>query len=224
MYGGIYYGPKARPWVSRSTPWAPTPVYQGDAIALQTSMTPFNAGDFDPVGMAANLPNPHYLHDWSGPNLSEWFANLTTELYSNMGNIRAGIKSGSPYAQGTHVEAVQRALISLGFGSQLGSQQADGIYGPATAGAVQNFQRSKSLTPSGDVDLDTANALNRAMAVKAGMAQLQEQQKKAGQPQGAPPPGPRIGLTGAGGGMEWGTLALGALGVGAGIWILNKII
>ena len=227
MYGGIYYGPKARPAMSRSTPWAPTPAYQGDAIALQTSMTPFNAGDFDPVGMEANLPNPHYLHDWSGPNvdepkgakLSEWFSNITTNLAANFGNIKPGLADG---AQGSDVEALQQGLISIGFGPQLGPRQADGIYGDATAGAVQNFQRSKGLTPTGAVDAETANALNRALTMKMGLAQWQQQQG-AGTPQAAP--GPRIGLAGAGGaGMEWGQLALAALFLGAGLWGINKLI
>ena len=223
MYGGIYYGPKARPWVSRSTPWAQTPPYEGETIALQTSMTPFKAGDFDPVGMAVNLPNPHYLHDWSGPNLSEWFSNITTELAGNVGNIRAGMALQSPYARGNHVAALQEGLISLGY--SVGSQQADGIYGPATAQAVKNFQRSKGLPPSNDVDADTANALNRALTMKMGLAQLNQQQQNAGKPQGSPPPGPRIGLTGVGGGaMEWGQLALAALAVGVGLWAINKVI
>jgi len=177
------------------------------------------------VGMAVNLPNPHYLHDWSGPNLSEWFSNITTELAGNVGNIRAGMALQSPYAQGNHVAALQEALISLGY--SVGPRGADGIYGPGTAQAVKNFQRSKGLPPSNDVDLDTANALNRALTMKMGLAQLNQQQQNAGKPQGSPPPppGPRIGLTGVGGGaMEWGQLALAALAVGVGLWAINKVI
>jgi hypothetical protein len=199
MYGGLYYGPQARPWVQKSTPWAPTPPYEGNTIALQTSMTPFKAGDFDPVGMQANLPEPHYLADWSGPGLGDWFSNLTNEIAGAAGNIRPGMALQSPYMRGNHVAALQAVLIGMGY--NVGAQGDDGVYGPGTASAVVQFQLSKGLPQTGNVDLDTANAMNRAIAVKKGFDAIPPPQQMGPPPSIAPAPAP-IGLTGSKGGMS----------------------
>ena len=76
MYGALYYGPQPQPWMSASSPWAPIPPYEGETIAAQTSMTPFDAGNFVPVRVDNTLPPPDYLTDLSGPEgrgIGDWF-------------------------------------------------------------------------------------------------------------------------------------------------------
>jgi surface antigen len=54
---------------------------------------------------------------------------------------------------------VQQRLHDLGFYVR---DNIDGHWGPRTAAAVKNFQRSKGLAPSGQLDLETLGALDLA--------------------------------------------------------------
>ena len=63
--------------------------------------------------------------------------------------------------RGQRVVALQRSLIAAGVVVRGG---ADGLFGPATATAVGQFQRAHGLTASGRVDAATARALGLAGA------------------------------------------------------------
>ena len=64
-------------------------------------------------------------------------------------------------SSGAAVEKVQRQLMALGISVHGG---ADGDFGPSTAKAVQAFQRSRALTPSGVIDEATGAILAAASA------------------------------------------------------------
>jgi N-acetylmuramoyl-L-alanine amidase len=60
-----------------------------------------------------------------------------------------------PLTRGANVKKIQRALVSAGFFPG----RADGIFGPQTAHAVQQFQNAKGLVPDGEVGPATLQAL-----------------------------------------------------------------
>ena len=64
-----------------------------------------------------------------------------------------GLRHGSI---GSDVKALQEALIAAGITVRGG---ADGVFGPATRTALEQYQQSKGLAASGIVDEATANAL-----------------------------------------------------------------
>lgn len=64
-----------------------------------------------------------------------------------------------PGDEGDAVETLQRALAQLGF-----DVAADGVYGPGTTAAVQEFQRDRGLTDDGIAGQRTLRALERALA------------------------------------------------------------
>lgn len=59
-----------------------------------------------------------------------------------------------PFMQGEDVRQVQEALVKLGY-----KVDVDGIFGPATAKAVKQFQQDKNLTVDGIVGQATRTAL-----------------------------------------------------------------
>ncbi len=65
-----------------------------------------------------------------------------------------GLKAG---ALGNTVKSLQQALIDAGITVRGG---ADGIFGPATANALKEFQTSQGLEATGVVDAETAAALD----------------------------------------------------------------
>ncbi|TVR27798.1 MAG: hypothetical protein EA389_01980 [Ilumatobacter sp.] len=65
----------------------------------------------------------------------------------------AGLAAGTV---GNNVRALQQALLAAGISFPGGD---DGIFGPATANAVKEFQASRDLPVSGRVDQQTADAL-----------------------------------------------------------------
>jgi peptidoglycan hydrolase-like protein with peptidoglycan-binding domain len=56
---------------------------------------------------------------------------------------------------------VQQKLHDLGFYVR---DNIDGRWGPNTMAAVKNFQRSKGLSPTGQLDVQTMTALNLSPA------------------------------------------------------------
>ena len=211
MYGSLYYGPQPLPWMATSTQWAPTPVYEGEAIAAQTSMTPFFAGNFVPVQVEDHAPQ--YLHEWSGPKIGDWLQNVVQDVTESVGQVKAGMKPG---AQGNDVKALQQALMYILGPNAVGPKKDDGRYGEATTAGVKRFQESKGLLGTGWVDAQTAAALNSAVTVKKAMS---EAQKPTAPPMATPP----ITLSPMGGGISTGQIIATALIVGAGIFALSRI-
>ena len=66
--------------------------------------------------------------------------------------------------EGSRVKDLQQKLISLGY--SCGSWGADGDFGSATQGAVQNFQKDHNLSPDGIVGQTTWNAILKAIENK----------------------------------------------------------
>ena len=54
------------------------------------------------------------------------------------------------------VKQVQARLQQQGFYSG----NVDGVWGPATEGAVENYQKAQGMTPTGQLDTQTITALN----------------------------------------------------------------
>ncbi|MFT6764679.1 MAG: peptidoglycan hydrolase-like protein with peptidoglycan-binding domain, partial [Candidatus Aldehydirespiratoraceae bacterium] len=73
-----------------------------------------------------------------------------------------GLRTG---AQGTDVTSLQQALIDAGITVPGG---ADGVFGPATKQAVINYQSTRGLPATGEVDQATSNALSSSATTGAG--------------------------------------------------------
>ncbi len=72
-----------------------------------------------------------------------------------------------PMLRGDDVRTIQRRLAALGYGREVG---ADGLFGPNTRAAVQDFQRGHGLVVDGTVDADTRALLASAEARPRGAA------------------------------------------------------
>jgi murein DD-endopeptidase MepM/ murein hydrolase activator NlpD len=137
------------------------------------------------------------------------YATAATLLATPMVPRLAGAQSGPADDDAGQVDGARRVPILLKFGSQgqaVASVQerlnavdraglaVDGIYGPLTRAAVESFQRSRSLPPSGMVDTSTWRALFRATVtvVDAGTPAAAAVQAAAGEaPTPAVRPAPR---------------------------------
>ncbi len=78
---------------------------------------------------------------------------LSSGATASGGSSLSGLKAG---ALGNTVKTLQQALIDAGVTVRGG---ADGIFGPATANAVKQFQTSQGIEATGTVDSATADAL-----------------------------------------------------------------
>ncbi len=78
---------------------------------------------------------------------------LSSGASGSRGSSFTGLKAG---ALGNTVKSLQQALIDVGIKVRGG---ADGIFGPATANALKEFQTSQGLSATGAVDQATAEAL-----------------------------------------------------------------
>ena len=67
---------------------------------------------------------------------------------------------------GADVSKLQRRLIDLGYGADVGS--VDGVFGPATEAALAAFQGSHGLTADGVCDAATYDALMQSLAALRG--------------------------------------------------------
>lgn len=64
---------------------------------------------------------------------------------------------------GANVRALQDSLVRLGHLTEAQARTGPGIYGPRTEAAVRDFQRANGLTPSGNYDAATADAMRAIM-------------------------------------------------------------
>jgi N-acetylmuramoyl-L-alanine amidase len=83
------------------------------------------------------------------------------------------LKLSAPHLRGDDVDELQVSLARLGFDCG----RPDGIYGPATARAVQTFQRNVGITSDGICGSDTVRALrinSRQTGDGPGVAALRE--------------------------------------------------
>ncbi|HEX7967993.1 MAG TPA: RT0821/Lpp0805 family surface protein [Stellaceae bacterium] len=76
---------------------------------------------------------------------------------SDLRPIRPRPSAGDASLSSDTVLKVQQRLHELGFYVR---DNIDGQWGPATATAVKNFQRTKGLSPTGQIDLQTLTALD----------------------------------------------------------------
>jgi negative regulator of sigma E activity len=90
---------------------------------------------------------------------SQTTTSTTTASTPKPNRIQAPTVTLTAGASGPQTKRLQRALVSLG--DKPGA--VDGIFGPATAQAVERFQRSASLTPDGVVGPKTLAALRQAL-------------------------------------------------------------
>lgn len=75
--------------------------------------------------------------------------------YDTWADMLAPIREGE--APGWRTFALQRALITLGYGHRVGA--ADGAFGPKTAGGLRAYQRKRGLHPDGIAGPATQAAL-----------------------------------------------------------------
>lgn len=66
--------------------------------------------------------------------------------------------------QGPEVEALQRALVSLGYMTQEQMDSGPGVFGPRTTGSLQQFQSDWGVPATGNYGPLTKDALGRALA------------------------------------------------------------
>jgi N-acetylmuramoyl-L-alanine amidase len=100
---------------------------------------------------------------------STWFA--LVEASWELGDRL--LKLSAPHMRGDDIDELQVSLARLGFDCG----RPDGIYGPATARAVQTFQRNIGLTADGICGSDTIRALrinSRQTGDGPGVAALRE--------------------------------------------------
>ncbi|MDW3213033.1 MAG: peptidoglycan-binding protein [Ilumatobacteraceae bacterium] len=91
--------------------------------------------------------------DQSGKVDEKTASAISSGATSSGGSALTGLKTG---ALGNTVKSLQQALIDAGINVRGG---ADGIFGPATANAVKEFQTSQGLEATGVVNAKTAEAL-----------------------------------------------------------------
>ena len=86
----------------------------------------------------------------------------TTSTTSTTPTVAAPTKTPLQLNDTDHqqVKLLQKALISLGYLHG----KADGVFGPATQTAVENFQTANALSPDGVVGKQTLSALKQALA------------------------------------------------------------
>lgn len=70
--------------------------------------------------------------------------------------------SSDALGAGWTVARVQSALTKLG----VAALKVDGICGPLTKGAIVKFQKGSGISPTGTVDIATANAIDAALKAK----------------------------------------------------------
>jgi peptidoglycan hydrolase-like protein with peptidoglycan-binding domain len=114
----------------------------------------------------------------------------------------------APGASGDKVQALQRDLISLGYGEA----RENGVFGAGTKRALQAFQRSQGLTETGVTDPATRAALDRALGPVPDPAP-----GAPPAPDPGPPPRPPIDTTPAEKPLShsrtiWGAILAGAAG------------
>jgi hypothetical protein len=102
-----------------------------------------------------NKHNPTDKIDEDGVYGSETAARLDRSPANGFNRARI-LKLTDPFMQGEDVRKVQQALIVLGL---LEADQLDGIYNPATAKAIEIFQKREGLSVDGQVGPATRKAL-----------------------------------------------------------------
>ena len=111
-----------------------------------------------------NQPNQNWQQGqsgWQGGQMG-WNSNQNpnqgySQNYGQSGNQNYGQSSNSQQLSQQFVADLQRNLQQQGFYHQ---GNVDGIWGPETSNALSNFQRRNNLQASGQLDLQTLQALN----------------------------------------------------------------
>jgi Putative peptidoglycan binding domain len=132
-----------------SLPFGPRVIAGGVAVVVVVVVALAIAGVFSGSSHPRSTPPPT-----TSPTTSP---TTTTTPAPSPG---AQLATSKPGDRGTKVKRLQRALATLGYYS---SKSIDGDYGPATAAAVKQFQKSVGLTQDGVVGPHTVAALKTAL-------------------------------------------------------------
>lgn len=107
------------------------------------------------LGIASNHGDPEHLWRAHGLTMSGFRAAVKAKMDNMSGPIVIPtIEYPVAYKneKGSHVEALQKNLVKLGF---LTNADVDGSYGPITIKAVESFQRANGLTVDGQAGRNT---------------------------------------------------------------------
>jgi peptidoglycan hydrolase-like protein with peptidoglycan-binding domain len=103
---------------------------------------------------AAALTAPALAASPSTGSANQPNSSAATQADSGMQNSSAPVEPNSLSA--SEIKQLQQALNEKGFLSS----QPDGVWGPSTKSALEQFQKSQSLPANGELDQQTLSALN----------------------------------------------------------------
>jgi peptidoglycan hydrolase-like protein with peptidoglycan-binding domain len=103
---------------------------------------------------AAALTAPAFAASPSTGSANQPNSSAATQADSGMQNSSALVEPNSLSA--SEIKQLQQALNEKGFLSS----QPDGVWGPSTKSALEQFQKSQSLPANGELDQQTLSALN----------------------------------------------------------------
>ncbi|MBN8724804.1 MAG: peptidoglycan-binding protein [Acidobacteria bacterium] len=95
---------------------------------------------------------------------------LTNSRFASEPSLQTILQGGVVAKKSEGVKQVQQTLVDLGFVVKGG---ADGVYGLGTRSAIQQFQREQNLAVTGQIDLATLLALDKAAPAAGQTATLQ---------------------------------------------------
>lgn len=112
------------------------------------------------VGYRTTAVNGRYIRGFGVPNFKNKATEATPQTPQKVTPIKTGLPELKRGSSGAYVEAMQNALLYLGYTS-LG--EADGDFGAKTEKAVINFQKAKNLVPDGICGPVTWQAILKAL-------------------------------------------------------------
>ncbi len=142
--------------------WAELGVRRADGAALPVA--DMSARLLLPMGHAGPAflvyDNFEVLLGWNRSISFAIAAGHLADRIAGAGTLYAGLPKGADAIAVADLAAMQRRLTELGYRPG----EADGILGPATRGALREFQRDRGLVPDGYPDEQTQKALSNGSA------------------------------------------------------------
>ena len=140
---------------ARTTSWAAA--IDRRVLVVAVSLVVLLIAGLAAGGVFSGSSSPNAITSTSSPQATNPATTATTAPASQP--PPAPTSTLKPGDTGAQVEALQRALASLGFSTG----KVDGVYGPATKSAVEDFQRSVNITADGIVGPVTLGKLKTAL-------------------------------------------------------------